>query len=374
MPKASARQLEQLAQQLEPAFVKAFQDAIKQAKGRVSPEYIAVLLDRGLVDEAVEALGINDAGFAGLTEALRDAYKTGGQQGASEMPRIRLTLDPAITGGWLDPVITGGYSSRPAAKSPALNASFNLRNTTAERWLQANSTRLVTGIINDQREMIRQTLVQAKAAGRGPRQTALDIVGRVGETGRRTGGQIGITAHQAQFVQNLRAELASGDPRQMANYFTRARRDKRLDGIVKRAIAGGKSVSQADIDKIAGRYSDRLLALRGETIARTESITSLNAGRDEAYRQQIESGQLAPENVTGTWQTGGDNRVRHTHAAMQGQKRTFGQPFQSPSGALMNYPGDSSLGAPAEETVACRCTKKYQINMAAEALRGQQIR
>lgn len=109
-------------------------------------------------------------------------------------------------------------------------------------------------------------------------------------------------------------------------------------------------------------------------IARTESIASLNAGREVAYRQQIEAGKLAPENVECTWSDTNDDRTRHSHRAMNGQKRMFGEPFQAPSGALMNYPGDTSLGAGPEETIGCRCMKQYRINMAAEVLSGQQVR
>ncbi|WP_230079793.1 hypothetical protein, partial [Alteripontixanthobacter maritimus] len=37
-------------------------------------------------------------------------------------------------------------------------------------------------------------------------------------------------------------------------YFTRKLRDKRFDGIVRKAIATGKPLSVADVERIAGRY------------------------------------------------------------------------------------------------------------------------
>lgn len=74
------------------------------------------------------------------------------------------------------------------------------------------------------------------------------------------------------------------------------------------------------------------------------------------------------------WSDTNDRLTRHSHRAMNGQKRMFGEPFQTPSGALLNYPGDTSLGAGAEEVVGCRCTKQYRIDMTAEVLRGQQVR
>ncbi|AZR23486.1 head morphogenesis protein [Xanthomonas vasicola] len=365
MATATARQLDQLATRLDPAIRDAFLRAIREVTNQVGVQLITDLLQAGRVDDVLTVMGLDEARFADLAEALRSAYTAGGQQGVSELPKLRLSLDP---------IITGSYRPRTAVQSPALRPKFDLRNPAAERWLRDVSSKLVTGIVNDQRTLIREVLQVAMTAGRNPRQSALDIVGRVGETGRRIGGVIGLTAQQGQFVINMRQQLASGDPREMAKYFQRQRRDKRLDGIVKRAIAADKPVSQADIDKIAGRYADRLLQLRGEMIARTESIASMNAGREEAYRQQIEAGALAAENVIGTWSDTGDKRTRHTHRAMNGQRRMFGEPFQSPSGALMNYPGDTSLGAGPEEIVGCRCTKQFRIDMTAEVLRGKQVR
>ncbi|WP_115540030.1 phage minor head protein [Xanthomonas campestris] len=365
MAATTSRQLEQLAAKLEPAIARAFLKAVAEITNQAGVQLIADLLQAGRIDDVLTAMGMDEARFADLGEALRNAYAAGGQQGVSEMPRMRLSLDP---------IVTGSYKPRQDVRSPALRPTFDLRNATAEAWLRENSSRLITGIVNDQRTLIRNVLESGMVAGRNPRQSALDIVGRVGETGRRTGGVVGLTAQQGQFVQSMRGELASGDPREMAKYFGRKRRDKRLDGIVKRAIAAGKPVSQTDIDKIVGRYADRLLQLRGEMIARTESITSMNAGREEAYRQQVASGALAPENVTGTWSDSGDRRTRHTHKAMNGQKRAFGEPFESPSGARLNYPGDTSLGAGPEEIVGCRCTKQYRIDMTAEVLRGKQVR
>ncbi|MBD8696597.1 phage minor head protein [Stenotrophomonas sp. CFBP 13718] len=363
MASLSSREIEKLAIRLEPAIRRAFVQALIEVQRQAPLDLVADLLRAGQVDTVLEALGLDAARFSPLSEAIRQAFVAGADAGLIEMPPLRLSLDPIITGRY-----------RPRSASPTLRPSFDLRNPAAEGWLRDNSSKLITGIIEDQRTLVRGALQQGMAVGRNPRQTALDLVGRVGESGRRAGGLVGLTAQQGQFVANVRTQLASGDPNQMAAYFGRKRRDKRLDGIVKRAIAAGKPVSQADIEKIAGCYADRLLALRGEMVARTESITAMNAGREESYRQQVEAGKLAPENVTCTWSATGDRQTRHSHAAMNGQRRRFGEPFVTPSGAQMNYPGDSSLGAGAEETIGCRCMKQYRIDMTAEVLRGQQVR
>lgn len=355
------RELELLARRLEPAIRRAFEQAIAAIRAEAEVQSLADMVRAGQVDALLAALGFDEARLSPVAEAVRQAFVAGADAEIKNLPALSLKQR-----------IRGSYN--PISNTPVLRFGFDMRNPVVESWLRENASRLVTGIISDQRHLISGVLRQGMIAGRNPRQTALEIVGRIGETGRRSGGLVGLTAQQGQFVANVRAQLASGDPKQMAAYFARNRRDKRLDGIVKRAITAGKPVSQADIDKIAGRYSDRLLALRGEMIARTESITAMNAGREESYRQQIEAGVLAPENVTGTWSATNDRRVRHSHHAMNGQRRQFGQPFQTPSGALMNHPGDTSFGAGPEEIIGCRCVKQYRINLTAEVVRGNEVR
>ena len=352
------RELELLARRLEPAMRRAFEQAIAGVRSQVQLDLLASLLQSGQVDAVLEALGFDAERFSPLAEQLRQAFITGSEVGMKELPSVSLRQQ-----------VRGRYN--PANETPLLRFGFDMRNRGVESWLQSNSSRLITGVVEDQRQLVRQQLVRGMATGVNPRQTALELVGRVGENGRRAGGVVGLTAQQEQFVANVRRQLASGDPAQMAEYFDRKRRDKRLDGIVSRAIKAGKPVSPADIEKIAGRYADRLLALRGEMIARTESLTAMAAGREEAFRQQIESGRLAPENVTGTWSATGDDRTRHSHQAMNGQVRKFGEPFQTPSGALLRFAGDTSLGAGAEEIIGCRCMKHYRVDMAAEVKRGQ---
>ena len=59
-------------------------------------------------------------------------------------------------------------------------------------------------------------------------------------------------------------------------------------------------------------------------------------------------------NVLGfKWNTVGDAKVRDTHAAMRGQIRYGNAPFNSPSGATLQFPGDPK--APAGERIHCRC-------------------
>jgi len=109
--------------------------------------------------------------------------------------------------------------------------------------------------------------------------------------------------------------------------------------------------------------SNNLLRQRGETIARTETLKALNAGRQEALDQLIENpnNDVRAEDVVRAWDSTGDGKTRETHATADGQVAAQGVPF-TVGGFQMMYPGDTSLGAPAGETVNCRCYSDVRID------------
>jgi len=330
---------------LEPAIRDRFLEAIATLVAAAEVGRLERLIRDGRVPDVLAELGLSAAAFSRLVEAIRAAFVAGGEYEARNMPRI-----PRRTGG-------------------SFRLLFNVQNPRAEAWLREQSSRLVTAIIDDQREAIRQVVAEGTRLGRNPRQTALDIVGRIDrQTGRRTGGIVGLTSQQARYVTNARAQLLSGDPDQLREYLTRRLRDRRFDGIVRRAIAAEAPVSLKDVERITGRYADRLLRFRGETIARTEALAAFNVARDEAYLQAIDTGSVAPQNVTKTWGSVGDARTRDAHAAMHGQKRAMGEPFRSPTGALLKHPGDASLGAGAADLANCRCAALYRVDFLAQGL------
>lgn len=349
--RVTRRQLLQQIERLEPAIAQAFSEAFLRATSRVQLTRLSELIAAGDLDAAADLLGLSDAGtYSELTEQVRGVYVAGGRQGAEELAGVSLRI--------------GGRLQR-------LRPRFDLRNPRAETWLRNHSSRLVTEIVADQRNVIRIIVAEGTALGQNPRTTALDLVGRIGANGRRSGGVVGLTSQQAQFVANARADLLSGDAARMADYFSRARRDARLDGIVQRAIAEGRAVSAGDVDRIVGRYADRLLQLRGENIARTEAIAAFNEAREEAFRQAVGSGALQQDNVRKVWSATMDGRTRESHAAMDGVEVGLEEAFTSPTGAQLLHPGDTSLGAGAEDVINCRCMTTYRVDQIAEAMRGR---
>ena len=61
---------------------------------------------------------------------------------------------------------------------------------------------------------------------------------------------------------------------------------------------------------------------------------------------------------TKIWHTMLDNRVRESHAEMEGLEIPISEPFDV-NGSRMMFPKDTSLGASADEVVGCRCSLSY---------------
>lgn len=333
---------EQLFQELldhyGPKVAKAFMEAVDDLRAGADLQRLTAAIAAGDLASAVAALELDPAAFNDLIEALRESYIAGGK-GAVETMKA-----PAAAG-----VIR-----------------FDGRNQAAEAWLRDHSSEMVTRIITDQREAIREVLEANMRRGANPKTAARQIVGSVNRvTGKREGGLIGLSSVQAGYVTTARQELASGDPAELRHYLTRTRRDKRFDRSVQKAINTETPVPADIARKAVNRYEARLLELRGQTIARHETLTSLQAAKHQAYLQAVESGKLQASTVRRVWRDVGDLRVRHSHRLLDGDTVGLTEPFRSPSGAMLMFPGDSSLGAPASETIGCRCDVNYRIDFLA---------
>lgn len=323
---------------LEPGMQKAYLESIRAAVDAAVIAEVERLIaeddEQGLV--ALLSLGA----LAVFAEAMRGAFLAGGR---FEMVAIVLPapLRREIGRKEFDP-------STDEAQARITQQVQQVRQVSAD------------GV----RDAIRAVMGSRRTIGgpqRTARQAALDLVGRTSaQTGRRTGGVLGLPGNMAQYVVNARQQLLSGDPEEMRKYFGRTRRDRRFDGIVRRAMEAGKPVAAADVDKIAGRYSDRLLKTHVEMLTKTAAAESFNAGRDQAWEQLVSQG-LDRSKIEKEWRDRADEKVRNSHRHMRGQTVILGQAFRTNSGALLRYPGDSSLGAGYDETANCRCYIIYHL-------------
>lgn len=313
---------------------KAFTDAIYQVRNAAEVELIATMLERGDVDGALRAVGLDPLYFRGLEREIEGAFEAGGGDTAKRIPAVR-----------------GPDGARVIFQ-------FAIRNPAAEAWLRNHSATLIREIIDEQRGMIRSALSRAMALGVNPRTAALDLVGRIDRaTNKRQGGLIGLTSSQEEWVRRYAEDLASDNP---LDALSRTLRDKRFDAMVRKYAALGEPIPADKIKTMVATYRNRALRYRAEAIARTEAMRALHQSQDEAIKQAIERGILKADAVGFVWRTARDARVRDSHKSMEGETVAYGQRFTSGSGAKLRYPGDPN--APASETVNCRCWREPSID------------
>ena len=330
----TARQrLEALSAKFEPALQAAFLAAIDDLRNGAQIGRIAERLERGDIDGALRALNIEPAAFRLFEESIREAYIGGGIATTNGLPPLR---DPS---------------------GAQVVFRFDARSPGAEAFMQDLSGRRIARMTDDILVAARQHMTQGMIDGRNPRSVALDLVGRINRaTGRREGAIIGLSSSQEGFVAAARQDLLSGDPSRLRHYLGLGRRDKRFDRTVLAAIRDGKSLTRDVVDRIIGRLSDSYLLLRGETIARTETIGALNASHREGFEQAIASGNVQRQDVRKVWRATRDNRTRDTHRAIGDESVGFDELF---SNGLL-YPCDPNGSA--SEVVNCRCSVDYRID------------
>lgn len=331
----------------------AFFKALDELRAGAELQRVMAAIESRDIDGALEALHIDPEIYNDVLDRIRDAQAEAGKATATAMPNRK-------------------------PDGTALIVRFDARNLVAERRLAEYSSRLITRLVENDRAVVRASLSASMAQGVNPRTAGLRIVGRINRaSGRREGGVLGLSTVQGSYVDNplwyddprqppgARQQLASGDPKLLKAYLTRERRDRRFDRTITKAIREGKPVPAETIQKAITAYERRLIQLRGEIVGRVETMTAIQSAKREAFRQAIDSGKVNEADVRKAWRSAGDGRVRHTHMAMNGDSARFNEPFVSPSGARLQFPMDTSLGAGPDEIIGCRCDCEYRIDFLA---------
>lgn len=336
------QQLDALIDTLTPDMEKAFRAVVDDIRSEIVLAEVVAKLEQRDVEGAITALHIDPEAFRPLSEALRQAFNQGGSLIAQNMPKISTPDGARVVVRW------------------------DGENQRAEQIIRTKAAQLVTLVTEDTKEMIRERIAAGYEQGQGPRAIATSIAGRIDRvTGKRLGGVIGLTAPQGRTVEKARLSLSTGDIEGMKAYLQLTRRNKQYDARVRKAIEAGKPVDKETLDKIINQLTARYINLRAETIARTETMMAVSASQHEAFQQALDKAGRDTSLVTRTWRSAGDRRVRHTHMVMNGQKVVgMDMAFQSPSGAMLRYPGDTSLGAGAAEVINCRCIAIYSFDFA----------
>lgn len=327
---------DQMIDAWDPILRKAFRDSVYEMRDRAQIEQIARMLEKGDVEGAVRAVGLDPTAWREFDRKLTAAFEAGGNATAAIVPVKR------------------------AVDGMRLKFQFNVRNPAAERWLSDHSSTKITEIVDDQRIMVREHLLNGMKLGNGPRATALDLVGRIGESGRREGGAIGLTSGQEAWVRNYRADLQSDNPRAA---LSRSLRDGRFDRAVIRAAESGAPIKADLIDSMVEAYRNRALRYRAEAVARTEAMASLHEAQQQSMEQAVQSGLVDQSAVSFVWRTARDDRVREAHLVMNGQRVAMGEKFVDGDGNELEFPGDPL--APPETTINCRCWREPDVNFLA---------
>ena len=300
-----ASRIERLVERQDRRFRRVFLQAIQVIQDNLTLDTIVELLERGDIEAALSV--IEDA-----ARLIGTAYGAALAESATD------------TADFLSRALTVGVG-------------FDVTNQRAVNAIQRNSLRLINGFTSEQRETVRQVLARGISEGLNPREQA-----------RLFRESIGLTPRQEQAVANYQRLLRAGS----REALTRELRDARFDRTVNRAITRGEPLTEEQIQRMVSRYRERYIRYRSEVIGRTEALRSAHEGSEEMYRQAVETGALDPESIRRKWVTAGDERVRNSHNALNGQERGLEETWQGEDGTL-RFPGDPS--APPSETVQCRC-------------------
>jgi hypothetical protein len=313
---------------LSPSMQRAYLEQIRSTVDTVVLAEVQRKIEEGDNDGLVEILGLGT--LAAFLELVRSAYIKGGNKPKEKPP--------------------GG---RPV--------QFDQNQPEAQEWLSSKAQRTIEVLQAENEQAVRATAAAGRTANQSAYQTALDIVGRTSkQTGKRVGGVLGLSGADALTILKAREQLRSGDAEQMRQYLRRVDREKRMDGIVERAIQAKKAITAPDAQRIATAYSEKKLRAHAELVARTNAHEAYNAGFNRFYEQLVSQARR-PALVEKLWRNKGDRNVRHAHVLLGGQRIALSGLFQSPTGAMLMYPGDSSRGASWADLARCRCTVSYRV-------------
>lgn len=155
----------------------------------------------------------------------------------------------------------------------------------------------------------------------------------------------------ARYMKDVRSAKTAGLTARQQEEVSTYRRV--LQGSIDQAIEAGEKppLRPADLERSVSQFENQLLEVRANSIARDQAVTAYNLGVSIAHRQADDAGLMT--GYRRRWLTASDERVRSSHAAMNGQVRAVGEAFISGNGYALMHPHD--YNAPSSETANCRC-------------------
>lgn len=260
----------EIADRAKPAVRLAFLEALRKVRNAVQEGELRDAVARGDVNAALRVLGID--------KAMQTALHTD----------MALPLEDAF--------IDAGRATPPTTLGASIGMRFDLTNPNTATFLRTYNFNLIRQLTDDTREGIRRVITDAFANGGHPYVQAALIR-----------DSIGLTDNQAAAVDNFRALLVSRD----RDALTRALRDRRHDRTLDQALgeARTKDLTPEQIDTMVGRYRNRSIVSRAETIARTETMRASNAAQNMAWEQAADAGLLDRATLRRFWMVTPDDRL-----------------------------------------------------------------
>jgi hypothetical protein len=180
-----------------------------------------------------------------------------------------------VAGTAMKPILeTGIQSVRPSVD---VKLSFNLINQEAVKYAALRSAELVQGVVSETRAIIRDAITRGVSEGITVQKTAQGLRTTLVEGGKIVSGLS--DAKWNELAHDL--QVGMGLNRQQWRWLQDRKAKMRDEG-----------VDEADVQKYADAYADKLLRLRANTIARTEPMRAANEGNAALMNQAIDAGYL----------------------------------------------------------------------------------
>lgn len=237
--------------------------------------------------------------------------------------------------------------------------TFDIHDPSVVAWARLSQAETARALASEQERLFAQILTRENTPANILSKAAAPYSPDLKQVARDIRAAIGLTPEQEQYVANYRRELKEG---RYADARRRELHNGQFDRTIDAAVRAGKPLTKVQIDAMVKAYRQAWINLRATTITRTEALRTMHEGQFQMYQQAIASGKLDAERVTRKWVAARDKRVRDTHRKMNGQEVKGMDPFHSPRGATLRFPGDPT--APARETINCRCAVSVRLTPA----------
>ena len=197
------------------------------------------------------------------------------------------------------------------------NFSFEVTDANITKWIDEKSTRLITNLVEEQRDAIQAIIYRGYSDEIAPEKLARMIRPCIGLTKPQT---TAVYNHRIKVIESLKKD----HPRMKQQTIERKAEDS------------------------ARKYSERLHRYRAKTIVNTELAEAYSAGAHASVIQAQEKGYMGK--VEKVWVTARQSNVCKFCETVEGVKKAMDEPFDLGKCGMVQYP-------PAHPR--CRCVLKY---------------